>query len=108
MEGGAQRLTARPVKFGTILPELLAASVDDDYYKDPVERVWALSEALNQELHALADAGCPVIQMEEPQIHMVPVRGKAFGKLDENDLVGVFNNTVKGLRAKTEVWCHTC
>jgi 5-methyltetrahydropteroyltriglutamate--homocysteine methyltransferase len=49
-----------------------------------------------------------VIQMEEPQIHMVPIRGKAFGKLDVQDLVGVFNNTVKGLRAKTEVWCHTC
>jgi 5-methyltetrahydropteroyltriglutamate--homocysteine methyltransferase len=39
---------------------------------------------------------------------MVPVRGKAFGKLDVNDLVEVFNNTVKGLRGKTEVWCHTC
>jgi 5-methyltetrahydropteroyltriglutamate--homocysteine methyltransferase len=104
----AQRLTRRPVKFGTILPELLAASVADDYYKDPVERTMALSNALNQELNDLADAGCPVIQMEEPQIHMVPVRGKAFGKLDVNDLVGVFNNTVKGLRAKTEVWCHTC
>ncbi len=75
----AQRLTKKPVKFGTILPELLAASVADDYYKDPVERVWALSDALNQELHDLADAGCPVIQMEEPQIHMVPVRGKTFG-----------------------------
>jgi len=104
----AQRMTKRPVKFGTILPELLAASVADDYYKDPVERTMALSNALNQELNDLADAGCPVIQMEEPQIHMVPVRGKAFGKLDANDLVGVFNNTVKGLRAKTEVWCHTC
>ena len=46
--------------------------------------------------------------MEEPQIHMVPVRGKAFGKLDVDDLVKVFNNTVKGLRGKTEVWCHTC
>jgi 5-methyltetrahydropteroyltriglutamate--homocysteine methyltransferase len=46
--------------------------------------------------------------MEEPQIHMVPVRGKAFGRLDVDDLVGIFNNTVKGLRAKTEVWCHTC
>jgi 5-methyltetrahydropteroyltriglutamate--homocysteine methyltransferase len=68
----------------------------------------ALSEALNKELNDLADAGCPVIQLEEPQIHMVPVRGKAFGKLDTQDLVGVFNNTVKGLRAKTEVWCHTC
>jgi len=104
----AQRLTTKPVKFGTILPELLAASAVDTYYKDPVERTMALSEALNKELHDLADAGCPVIQMEEPQIHMVPVRGKAFGKLDVQDLVGVFNNTVKGLRAKTEVWCHTC
>ena len=104
----AQRLTTKPVKFGTILPELLAASVADDYYKDPVERVWALSDALNQELHQLADAGCPVIQLEEPQIHMVPVRGKTFGKLGESELVEVFNNTVKGLRGKTEIWCHTC
>jgi 5-methyltetrahydropteroyltriglutamate--homocysteine methyltransferase len=104
----AQRTTKKPVKFGTILPELLAASVADSYYKDPVERTMALSEALNQELNELADAGCPVIQMEEPQIHMVPVRGKAFGKLDVDDLVQIFNNTVKGLRNKTEVWCHTC
>src|SRR5262245_36700304 len=104
----AQRLTTKPVKFGTILPELLAASAADSYYKDPVERTMALSEALNKELNDLADAGCPVIQLEEPQIHMVPARGKAFGKLDTQDLVGVFNNTVKGLRAKTEVWCHTC
>ena len=104
----AQRLTEKPVKFGTILPELLAASVADDHYKDPVERTWALSDALNAELNELADAGCPVVQMEEPQIHMVPARGKAFGKLDTGDLVEVFNNTVKGLRAKTEVWCHTC
>src|ERR1700680_3433903 len=86
----AQRMTTRPVKFGTILPELLAASVEDEYYKDPIERTWALSEALNQELNALADAGCPVIQMEEPQIHMVPARGKPFGKLEIPDLVKIF------------------
>jgi 5-methyltetrahydropteroyltriglutamate--homocysteine methyltransferase len=104
----AQRLTSKPVKFGTILPELLAASVADDYYKDPVDRVWALSDALNQELHQLADAGCPVIQLEEPQIHMVPVRGRTFGRLGVDELVDLFNNTVKGLRAKTELWCHTC
>jgi 5-methyltetrahydropteroyltriglutamate--homocysteine methyltransferase len=46
--------------------------------------------------------------MEEPQIHMVPVRGKTFGKLDADELVKIFNNTVNGLRSKTEVWCHTC
>jgi 5-methyltetrahydropteroyltriglutamate--homocysteine methyltransferase len=104
----AQKMTRKPVKFGSILPELLAASVEDDHYKDPVERCWALSDALNRELNDLADAGCPVIQLEEPLIHMVPVRGKAFGKLDADDLVELFNNTVKGLRAKTEIWCHTC
>ena len=104
----AQRLTRKPVKFGTILPELIAASVADSYYKDPVERSWALSDALNAELTELAEAGAPVIQLEEPQIHMVPARGKTFGKLDTKDLARLFNNTVKGLRAKTEIWCHTC
>jgi 5-methyltetrahydropteroyltriglutamate--homocysteine methyltransferase len=104
----AQRMTTKPIKVGTPLPELLAASVEDTFYKDPIERTWAFSEAINRELHDLAEAGCPVIQLEEPQIHMVPVRGKAFGKLDTGDLVEIFNNTVKGLRAKTEVWCHTC
>ena len=104
----AQRMTKKPIKFGTITPELLAMGVADSYYKDPVERTMALSAALNAELNDLADAGCPVIQMEEPQIHMVPARGKTFGKLDTGDLVKLFNQTVKGLRAKTEVWCHTC
>ena len=104
----AQRMTEKPVKFGTITPDLLAASVEDEHYKDPVERVMALSGALNEELHELAAAGCPAIQMEEPQIHMTPVRGPLFGKLDVDALVDLFNNTVKGLRDKTEVWCHTC
>jgi 5-methyltetrahydropteroyltriglutamate--homocysteine methyltransferase len=104
----AQRMTSKPVKFGTILPELIAVSVEDDHYKDPVERTYAVSNALNEELNELADAGCPVLQMEEPQIHMVPARGKTFGKLGTPELVQIFNNTVRGLRSKTEVWCHTC
>ncbi len=108
MYKAAQRLTRKPVKFGTIGPELLATSVEDAYYKDPVERIYAFGGALNEELHELADAGCPAIQFEEPQVHMIPTRGKVFGKLDMMDSVEVFNHTVKGLRAKTEVWCHTC
>jgi 5-methyltetrahydropteroyltriglutamate--homocysteine methyltransferase len=104
----AQRLTAKPVKFGTIGPELLATSVEDDYYTDPAERIYAFASALNEELHELADAGCPAIQFEEPQIHMIPTRGKVLGKLDMMGSVDVFNHTVKGLRDKTEVWCHTC
>lgn len=104
----AQRLTARPVKFGTVTPDILSAAVDDRYYKDPFDRMMAFSDALNEELNDLADAGCPVIQIEEPAIHMIPVRGKVFGKHGMAEMAGVYDNTVKGLREKTEVWCHTC
>ena len=104
----AQRLTARPVKFGTVTPDILSAAVDDQYYSDPFDRMMAFSDALNEELHDLANAGCPVIQMEEPSLHMIPVRGKVFGKFDMADMAGVFDNTVRGLCEKTEVWCHTC
>jgi 5-methyltetrahydropteroyltriglutamate--homocysteine methyltransferase len=104
----AQRLTTRPVKFGTITPELLAFTVEDHHYPDVRTRIMAISDALNEELHTLADAGCPVIQIEEPQIHLAPVRGMLDEVITLEFLRDVFNNTVKGLRAKTEVWCHTC
>src|SRR5687768_14844407 len=70
----AQRLTTKPVKFGTVTPELVAFAVQDEHYKDIPERIWAMSDAFNAELHDLADAGCPVIQMEEPQIHLLAAR----------------------------------
>jgi 5-methyltetrahydropteroyltriglutamate--homocysteine methyltransferase len=68
----------------------------------------AMSDAFNQELHDLADAGCQVIQMEEPQIHLLAARGYIDPVINPEFMLKVFNNTVKGLRAKAEVWCHTC
>jgi 5-methyltetrahydropteroyltriglutamate--homocysteine methyltransferase len=104
----AQRLTRKPVKFGTVTPELVAFAVQDEHYKSLPERIWALSEAFNAELHDLADAGCPVIQLEEPQIHLLAARGYKDPVITPEFMLQVFNNTVQGLRAKTEVWCHTC
>ena len=104
----AQRLTLRPVKFGTVTPELVAFAVQDSHYSDLPTRIMAISDALNEELHDLADAGCPVIQMEEPQIHLLAARGIVDDVINPQFMVEVFNNTVKGLRDKTEVWCHTC
>ena len=104
----AQRLTKKPVKFGTVTPELIAFAVQDDHYEDLPSRIMAISSALNEELHDLADAGCPVIQMEEPQIHLLAARGIVDKDINPEFMLEVFNNTVKGLRAKTEVWCHTC
>jgi len=104
----AQRQTAKPVKFGTITPELIAMSVRDSHYRDLRKSILAISDALNEELHELADAGCKVIQMEEPQIHLLAAKGLSDALLNAKFMVEVFNNTVRGLRKKTEVWCHTC
>ena len=104
----AQRQTVKPVKFGTITPELIAMSVRDLHYKELRKSILAISDALNEELHELADAGCQVIQLEEPQIHLLAAKGLSDAVLNPKFMVEVFNNTVRGLRAKTEVWCHTC
>src|SRR4029450_624645 len=104
----AQRLTGKPVKFGTVTPELVAFAVQDEHYKDVTSRIMALSDAFNEELHDLADAGCRVIQLEEPQIHLAAARGIVDSVINPEFFLKVFNNTVKGLRAKAEVWCHTC
>jgi 5-methyltetrahydropteroyltriglutamate--homocysteine methyltransferase len=104
----AQRQTTKPVKFGTIMPELVAMAVRDLHYKDLKKAILAISDALNEELHDLADAGCRVIQMEEPQIHLLAAKGLVDKVLNPDFMVDVFNNTVRGLRKKTEIWCHTC
>src|ERR1051325_8255756 len=104
----AQRMTKKPVKFGTIGPELVAFAVQDRHYKSIKDRIYAIADALNEELHALADAGCQAIQFEEPQIHLLSIRKIVDEVINPAFSVEVFNRTVKGLRAKTEVWCHTC
>ncbi len=104
----AQRLTMRPVKFGTITAELIAMSVRDLHYKDLRTAILAVAEALNAELTELVDAGCRVVQMEEPQIHLLAAKGLADKVLNPDFMVEVFNNTVRGLRGKAEIWCHTC
>lgn len=104
----AQRLTRRPVKFGSVSAEIIAFAVQDAHYKSVPERMFAIADALNEEYHDLADAGCPVIQIEEPQIHLLAARGAVDAVINPALMVEVFNRTVKGLRAKTEVWAHSC
>jgi 5-methyltetrahydropteroyltriglutamate--homocysteine methyltransferase len=104
----AQRLTRRPVKFGSVSAEIIAFAVQDEHYKSVPERMFAIADALNEEYHELADAGCPVIQIEEPQIHLLAARGASDAVINPGLMVEVFNRTVKGLRGKTEVWAHSC
>ncbi|HSR79299.1 MAG TPA: cobalamin-independent methionine synthase II family protein [Hyphomicrobiaceae bacterium] len=102
----AQRLTRKPVKFGAISGQMIATGVHDEHYGNRRDLVMALSEVMNEELVELANAGCPVIQVEEPAIHgMVGVDDK---EVTGEFLVEAFNREVRGLRGKAEVWCHTC
>jgi len=104
----AQRLTTRPVKFGAVSAEIVAFASQDRHYKSVPERMLAIADAFNEEYNELADAGCPVIQIEEPQIHLAAARGIQDKVITPELMVEVFNRTVKGLRAKTEVWAHSC
>jgi 5-methyltetrahydropteroyltriglutamate--homocysteine methyltransferase len=104
----AQRFTDKPVKFGCASAEIIAFAVQDKHYKSIPDRIFAIAEALNEEYHELADAGCPLIQIEEPQIHLIAVRKIQDSVITPKLMVEVFNRTVKGLRAKTEVWAHSC
>ena len=70
----AQRFTEKPVKFGAVSAEIVTFALQDRYYKSMPERMFAIADAFNEEYHELADAGCPVIQIEEPQIHLIAVR----------------------------------
>ena len=103
----AQRLTRRPVKFGAISAQLLASALPNRHYRDRRELIMDMADVMNAEHEELATAGCPVIQIEEPAIH------GTVGIVDDRDLTGdflveAFNREVRGLRARTEVWCHTC
>jgi 5-methyltetrahydropteroyltriglutamate--homocysteine methyltransferase len=104
----AQGMTSRPVKFGTATPELVGTSIRNDHYASQEELLQDLSDAMREELVELARAGCAVIQLEEPNIHLVSIRRGGGGQLGAEFFVDVFNRTVRGLRDSTEVWCHTC
>jgi 5-methyltetrahydropteroyltriglutamate--homocysteine methyltransferase len=99
-------MTDRPIKIGSISAQILALMLADEHYRDRVALLNALSEALNREYHALADAGAPIVQIEEPAIHQVIHDPNS--KIPPQQWVEAFNREVAGLRDRCEVWCHTC
>jgi 5-methyltetrahydropteroyltriglutamate--homocysteine methyltransferase len=99
-------MTDRPVKIGSISAQILALMLIDEHYRDRLKLLFELSAALNREYHALADAGAPIVQIEEPAIHQVIADPNA--SIAPPQWVKAFNAEIAGLRRKCEVWCHTC
>src|SRR5207247_561037 len=79
----AQRLSARPVKFGAITGQSLAKMLVNRHYASDRELILALAEINNAEFKEVAAAGCRVIQVEEPQHH----------RTDKKIAIGVVNHS---------------
>jgi 5-methyltetrahydropteroyltriglutamate--homocysteine methyltransferase len=76
----AQSATQQPVKITVPGPLTIGDSVADDYWRDDARsRGAALADALNVEIRRLADAGCPVIQVDEPAFARRVDDALAFG-----------------------------
>src|SRR5437016_6418975 len=101
----AQRMTDRPVKFGAICAPSMAGMLWNAFYKDDKEMMLDLCDIMNAELRDMADAGCPLIQVEEPPHHM-RAQQKECTDADLEFLTAAFNRQLKGVNA--EIWVHTC
>ena len=101
----AQRLTDKPVKFGTICAPALASMLWDEYYKDDRALINDLWDIMNAELRELSAAGCPLIQVEEPPHHGRTTRPDCTDA-ELEFLTEAFNRQLVGVDA--EIWVHTC
>ena len=101
----AQRLTARPVKFGAITAQSLAKMLVNRHYASDRELILALAEVFNAELREVASAGCRVIQVEEPQHHIASANGTATDS-DLEFFTEAVNREIAGV--DSEIWLHTC
>jgi 5-methyltetrahydropteroyltriglutamate--homocysteine methyltransferase len=102
--------SGKAVKFGTCSAQVLAFFLDShtgDYDLDDKKQLtWDMAEAMNLELRQLAEAGCKVIQIEEPTLHFMACYYPEMTDLLDF-LVDCFNREIEGLD-DVEVWIHTC
>lgn len=103
----AQQMTPKPVKFGSISADCLESIVSNEYYSDRKELVLDICEIMRDEFLRLADSGCKVFQVEEPWVHRFDFHADD-SEMSMEFYVEAFNKSVRGLREKLELWCHTC
>lgn len=104
----AQGKTEKPVRFGTCSAQVMQFFLDlhTDEYDDKREVIWDMSVAMNDELLKLRDAGCDVIQIEEPTLHFMADKYPEEEEQIEF-MVKALNREIQGLE-DVEVWLHTC
>lgn len=64
--------TQRPVKIAMTGPHMFARVVWDEHYGDPEALAMDMATVVNSELRRLDEAGCDVIQLDEPILWFLP------------------------------------
>ena len=98
----AQKATDKPVKITMPGPLTVADTVVDEYYGNHKDFGKAISEALNQEVHSLANAGCRYIQIDEPLFARYPENAIEFGV---ENLERAFHNCPKNVTRTVHICC---
>lgn len=75
----AQDVTDRPVKITVPGPITIMDTTANAHYSDERRLAFDLAAALNDEIRALADAGCRYIQVDEPLFARKPDAALAYG-----------------------------
>ena len=94
----AASCTRKPVKAILPSPYAFARLTEDQYYKSERPLVMKLAEILNEEARALAEAGAPFIQFDEPAL--------GFGKPNMKLVVEAIGVATQGVRAKTALYTY--
>lgn len=92
-------ITGRKVKMTVPGPFTMSQLAIDEYYKDDEALIAAYADAVNAELKDLKDAGCDVVQIDEPYLQAKPDKARRHG-------VEGINRALAGIAAPTIV--HMC
>jgi 5-methyltetrahydropteroyltriglutamate--homocysteine methyltransferase len=92
-------ITGRPVKMTVPGPFTMSQLAIDEYYKDEQALISAYADAVNAELKDLKNAGCDVVQIDEPYLQAKPEKAKKYG-------VEGINRALDGVASPTIV--HMC
>ena len=98
----AQKATDKPVKITMPGPLTVSDTVVDEYYGNHKDFGKAISEALNQEVHSLANAGCRYIQIDEPLFARNPESAIEFGV---ENLERAFQNCPENVTRTVHICC---
>jgi len=92
-------LTDKPVKMTLPGPCTLVDGVYDEHYGDERALAFAFADALREEIGALAQAGCDMVQLDEPAVTRLPEQLHAWG-------VGAMDRAFEGVNVTSCV--HVC